>query len=126
MAAVQYVPTVDYFFFKRYDELAHEIQVNLADAERVEEVAKQQLDQFLQEKIQQESQAELRVKNLLAEGLSPEQIIETLYIRTLTRRPTPEETVELMEIVKKSENPQQGLEDAFWSILNSREFLFNH
>jgi hypothetical protein len=66
------------------------------------------------------------VKNLLAEGLSPEQIIETLYIRTLTRRPTPEETVELMEIVKKSENPQQGLEDAFWSILNSREFLFNH
>ena len=34
---------------------------------RAREVAKQQLDQFLQEKIQQESQAELRVKNLLAE-----------------------------------------------------------
>jgi hypothetical protein len=66
------------------------------------------------------------VKNLMAEGLSPEQVIETLFIRTLTRRPTPEETVELMEVVKKAENPQQGLEDAFWSILNSREFLFNH
>lgn len=34
---------------------------------RAREVAKQQLEQFLQEKIQQESQAELRVKNLLAE-----------------------------------------------------------
>lgn len=66
------------------------------------------------------------VKNLMAEGLSPEQVIETLFIRTLTRRPTPEETIELMEVVKKAENPQQGLEDAFWSILNSREFLFNH
>ena len=32
----------------------------------------------------------------------------------------------LMEIVTTAENPQQGLDDVFWAVLNSREFLFNH
>jgi hypothetical protein len=28
--------------------------------------------------------------------------------------------------VSESDNAQQTLEDAFWAILNSREFVFNH
>jgi hypothetical protein len=29
-------------------------------------------------------------------------------------------------IVGADPNPQQALEDYFWAILNSREFVFNH
>jgi hypothetical protein len=66
------------------------------------------------------------VKSLVAEKKPPEQIIESLYIRSLSRKPTPEEMENLMAVVKQAENPQAGLEDVFWAVLNSREFVFNH
>jgi hypothetical protein len=66
------------------------------------------------------------VPRLLEEGKTPEQIIETIYIRCLSRKPTAEEYERLSPIVAQAENPQQGLEDIYWAVMNSREFLFNH
>ncbi len=66
------------------------------------------------------------VKRLLAEGKTPDQVIQSIYVRTLTRLPTPDEQARLDELVKQSSNPQAGLEDVFWAVLNSREFVFNH
>jgi hypothetical protein len=66
------------------------------------------------------------VKTLLAGGKTPEQVIESLYIRCLSRKPTAEESEKLLAVVQQAENPQAGLEDAFWAVLNAREFLFNH
>ncbi len=66
------------------------------------------------------------IKRWLAEGKTPEQIIETVYVRALTRKPTAHEIAALKKIVATAGNPQQGLEDVFWSVLNAREFVFNH
>lgn len=66
------------------------------------------------------------VKKALDAGQSHEQIIEELYIRTLTRLPTDKEKAGLLAILKDDPNPQVALEDTFWAILNSREFVFNH
>ena len=66
------------------------------------------------------------VKKMVAEGKTPAQVIESLYIRSLSRKPAPEEMERLLGVVAQSENPTQGLEDVFWAILNSREFVFNH
>jgi hypothetical protein len=67
------------------------------------------------------------VKKLLAqEGMTPEKALEALFFRCLTRKPTPDETGRLIAIVNAAPNPQTGLEDVFWAMLNSREFLFNH
>lgn len=66
------------------------------------------------------------VKQLLEEKKTPEQVIELLYIRALCRQPTPEETKLLADQVAEAANVQQGLEDVFWAILNSREYVFNH
>jgi hypothetical protein len=65
-------------------------------------------------------------KKLLDEGKTPQQAIESIYIRALSRKPTPEEMDRLTVIVGQAANPQQGLEDVFWAVLNSREFVFNH
>jgi Protein of unknown function (DUF1553)/Protein of unknown function (DUF1549) len=66
------------------------------------------------------------VKRLLDQKLPAPAAIEAIYLRCLSRKPTPEETRKLATIVGQAENPQAGLEDVFWAVLNSREFLFNH
>jgi hypothetical protein len=53
-------------------------------------------------------------------------IIEELYVRCLSRKPTTKETESLLALVEKETDKKQALEDVFWSLLNSREFMFNH
>jgi hypothetical protein len=66
------------------------------------------------------------VKKLLDQGQTPTQVLESLYLRALGRKPVADEQEQLLALVAAAENPQAGLEDVFWAILNSREFLFNH
>ena len=66
------------------------------------------------------------VKKLLDQKTPPEQIVEEFYLRSLTRHPTDKERAALGELLKDAPNQQEALEDAFWAVLNSREFVFNH
>ena len=66
------------------------------------------------------------IPNWKKEGLSPEGIIEKIYVRCLSRKPTEGERARLMQMISESGNPDQGLQDVFWAVLNSREFIFNH
>ena len=47
-------------------------------------------------------------------------------MRCLSRKPTGQEQVEIAEVVGDAEKPIPELQDVFWAVLNSREFLFNH
>jgi hypothetical protein len=76
----------------------------------------------IQGKVQQGS----FIKKQLEAKRQPGDVIETIYARCLSRLPTADESGRLLEVVKESPTPQQGLEDVFWAVLNSREFLFNH
>lgn len=66
------------------------------------------------------------VPTLLKEGKTPQQVVENLYLRCLTRKPTEVEMKALNEILAAEKDPKPALEDVFWGLLNSREFLFNH
>lgn len=66
------------------------------------------------------------VKECLDQGLAHDVIIEKIYVRCLARKPTEEEKANLVKTVAESPNPNQGLEDVFWAVMNSREFIFNH
>ena len=63
---------------------------------------------------------------LMATKKFPEERITELYIRTLTRKPTREELAKIVPLLTQSKDQPQALEDIFWALLNSREFLFNH
>ncbi len=55
--------------------------------------------------------------------------IETLYLATLTRRPTAEELSALVRYVDRREGPEnraKALADVFWALLNGPEFPLNH
>lgn len=66
------------------------------------------------------------IQKWLKEEVTPADIITRLYISCLTRKPTERELTGLTTVVNDSENKAEVLEDIFWSLLNSREFLFNH
>ena len=67
-----------------------------------------------------------KVVSELLEGSTPEQALDRLYVRCLSRYPTEAERAELLAAINASPSPKEGLEDIFWAILNSREFVFNH
>lgn len=52
--------------------------------------------------------------------------IEWLFLATLSRRPTNEEAMTLMKLVRAGKNTNEGLADALWVLLNSAEFNSNH
>ena len=66
------------------------------------------------------------VKKWIDEKWPTEKIIEELYIRCLTRTPTPAEVERLVATVREASDPTEALADLFWAVLNSREFMFNH
>lgn len=73
-------------------------------------------------KIQQGGVIDARLKA----GKKPIEIIDELYVRCLTRRPTEKEIATLQELLAAEKDSKAALEDVFWSLLNSREFVFNH
>jgi hypothetical protein len=59
--------------------------------------------------------------------LTPEQVVEELYVRCVTRKPTAQEVEKVMAVLKEpGAEPKQILTDLFWALLNSQEFMFNH
>ena len=66
---------------------------------------------------------------MVKEGKSNEQIIEEMYWRSLARPPTQTEQTKLagyFEEAKTSADRAVVLNDIFWAVLNSKEFIFNH
>jgi hypothetical protein len=65
-----------------------------------------------------------RVANLLKSGKSDEEIIEELFLSSLTRRPTADEVDVAKRVIAKDR--KTGVENIEWALLNSTEFLVNH
>ncbi len=53
-------------------------------------------------------------------------LIEELYLRALARFPDPEESASARNAVARAKSRRQGMEDVFWALLNTKEFLYNH
>jgi hypothetical protein len=61
--------------------------------------------------------------NALTKNLPDNDILTALYERTLARKPTAEEMTICQRYLKKVNNRKEALEDVFWSLVNSTEFL---
>lgn len=71
-----------------------------------------------------------RGKNLPAwttQEKDPQQVIRKLYLTSLSRLPTESETTAFAKVLRTHKGgPKVALQDIFWAVLNSNEFIFNH
>lgn len=68
------------------------------------------------------------VSRFLATNAPPAQIIEHAYLRAFSRFPSKQEESKLLQVIN---NPKEGdrrtaVQDMYWAVLSSKEFLFNH
>jgi len=71
-------------------------------------------------------------RQLAQSSMTPHEIIDTLYLSSLSRLPRPAERDLMLEAFEHSGDAdsvnqrQEATADVLWAILNSKEFIFNH
>jgi len=68
-----------------------------------------------------------RLTKQLDANVPPDQLADELFLSALSRFPTDRERQRMSEIlsVASPEERRQAIEDLYWSVLSSKEFLFN-
>ncbi len=64
------------------------------------------------------------VSSLLAQSKDNQQVVDELFLRSIARRPTPEQSAVALRAM--ATNRQKGAENLLWALINSPEFLFNY
>jgi hypothetical protein len=69
-----------------------------------------------------------RIEQLLAAGTADEKVVEEVYLSALSRPPTEQEKAQILAVLAATAaaEKRQAVEDLYWSVLSSNEFLFNH
>jgi hypothetical protein len=69
-----------------------------------------------------------RITQILATDPKPELLVDDAWVRVLSRKPTDAERKPFEEMLAAAspEEKRAIVEDMYWSLLTSREFLFRH
>ncbi len=67
-----------------------------------------------------------RLGKLLATKKTDEEILDELYLATLSRLPIAAERARFAEYQKSIVDRREALTDALWALINTREFILNH
>lgn len=66
------------------------------------------------------------ITEMMKNSNTPEQMIQTLYLRILSRYATAKEIARMKKYLEGDVVPQRAYRDMFWALMNSSEFMFNH
>jgi hypothetical protein len=69
------------------------------------------------------------VSKALAANQPPEQLVEQAFLAALARPPSAAEQQRFVPLLAGATDPKEkrlALEDTYWALLSSNEFLFNH
>ena len=54
------------------------------------------------------------------------EVVEDLYLGAVSRLPSSDELNTALAYLDKEQDKRQATEDLLWTLLNSKEFMFNH
>ena len=82
----------------------------------------------INEKLQMKESQASSLHAQLQNGMSVDSLIDDAYVRCLSRYPTKDERTRFAEILNESSEAEKRtvIEDLFWALMTSREFVFNH
>lgn len=68
------------------------------------------------------------INQFLATNAPPAQIVEHAYLRAFSRFPSPQEEKQLLAVINNTKESERrtAVQDMYWAVLSSKEFLFNH
>jgi len=67
-----------------------------------------------------------RVGRLITAKKTDQEILEDIYLETLSRFPTKEDATIALSHLAKAKDKRKGWEDIQWALINTKEFLFRH
>ena len=87
----------------------------------------QQLSHYF-EKVEKLAAKNNRITKLLETNRSDEAIVEEVYLSALSRHPTGAEKDKILKALDLKDQSERRtiIEDVYWAVLSSKEFLFNH
>lgn len=73
------------------------------------------------------AQKDNRIDKLMASELTDQALVEEIYLNALSRPPSAAEQKRVLSLLSEAGAERRtALEDVFWSLMSSKEFLFNH
>ena len=114
----------NHYFLKTFGLTARET-VNASET-RLEPTFAQALHMVNGDTIETKLARSATIAGMLKEKKKPEEIIEDLYIRSMSRKPAASEMKRMLALTAGHEIDRQTYDDIFWALLNSTEFAFNH
>ena len=67
-----------------------------------------------------------RLRKLMAQKKTDAEILEEIFLATLTRYPTKDEKTQTLDYIRSKTNRTTALTDVVWALVNTREFILNH
>ena len=69
-----------------------------------------------------------RVRRLSQAGKSDAEVIDEIYLISVSRLPTDDEKQKMTAYLSSKDKGarQQAVRDVMWAVLNTKEFMFNH
>ncbi len=82
----------------------------------------------INEKLRNERSRASQLTQLRKQGMSDATLIDQIYLCSLARFPTSKEREQLLKMLPDigSGDEQAVIEDIFWAVMSTKEFLFNH
>jgi hypothetical protein len=70
--------------------------------------------------------ADCRALKLAKSKLNTDELIEELFLATLTRFPHADEKADAVKYLASAKNKTEAVTDVLWALVNTREFILNH
>jgi hypothetical protein len=115
---------VNDYFVKTFGLCSRE-SVNVSDT-RLEPTLAQALHLLNGDTVENKLAHSTVIADLLKDGRQPEEILDAIFVRGLSRQPSEPERKRLLPLVAAHPTDRKAYDDILWAVLNSTEFAFNH
>lgn len=116
-------PEIESYFLEVFDRPSRQLICERKNTPTLNQALHMASGDSLQKKI---ADKKGMLAKAVASGMAPDRVVEELYLGALSRFPDADERGMAKQAFAKAGDVKKGLEDLFWALMSSKEFLYNH